>query len=206
MMAGSHPDDAFLLSYVEGELGDAERAAVEEHLAGCARCAEDVELARQGAAALRGAPALEGPDGIPMPELPERRRLLTPARRRFVAVAAPVAAGLAIVAGIATVATLGGSGNGGGNEGAGGAAATHASSQEASGGQTQADQGALKTKAPFARRVEGPPRDVARTLREHGFEARARGGHVVVRTDRKRDLARTLSSLPSGGVRIVVRP
>ena len=204
MMVGPHPDDAALLSYVEGELAEAERAAVEQHLADCARCADDVELARQGAAALRGAPALDAP-ARPLPDLPERRRLVLPASRRFLAAAAPIAAGLAIVAGIATVATLGGSGNGGGGAG-GEAAVTAASSEEGSGEQAPADQEASKAKAHAARTVAGPPRDVARTLRDRGFEAQAFGGRVVVRTDRKRDLARTLSSLPPGGVRIVVRP
>jgi anti-sigma factor RsiW len=50
-----------LSAYLENDLGASEHAALEEHLAGCATCAADVEGLRETVALLRGLPDPEPP-------------------------------------------------------------------------------------------------------------------------------------------------
>ncbi len=53
-----------LSSYLDGELSAEERAAVEEHLAGCAACREELELLRATLDALHDLPVLPAPGGF----------------------------------------------------------------------------------------------------------------------------------------------
>jgi anti-sigma-K factor RskA len=63
-----------LEEYVTGELGEAERAAVEAHLGGCAACRDDLAGLEEAAALLRlGVPRVEPPPAL-------RRRILVAAR------------------------------------------------------------------------------------------------------------------------------
>jgi putative zinc finger protein len=55
----THPDD-LLAEFEDGTLADGERAVLERHLASCARCREQVELARAAKAALASAPDAVG--------------------------------------------------------------------------------------------------------------------------------------------------
>jgi hypothetical protein len=65
----SHPEDQ-LAAYVDGTLDPDERAVVDAHLATCARCREEVALARRASAALAG---LRAP--VPVPADVGRRAL-----------------------------------------------------------------------------------------------------------------------------------
>ena len=58
-----HPEE-LLAEYVEGSLSDADRAAVEEHLGGCARCREEVGLARDARDAVATLPQLSAPPDL----------------------------------------------------------------------------------------------------------------------------------------------
>lgn len=55
-----HPDEQ-LAAYVDGSASPAELDAVDAHLAGCALCREELELARSARSALSALPQLEGP-------------------------------------------------------------------------------------------------------------------------------------------------
>ena len=55
-----HPDE-LLAGYVDGSATPGERRIVEEHLAGCATCQEEVELAGAARAALVALPELGAP-------------------------------------------------------------------------------------------------------------------------------------------------
>lgn len=59
----SHPD-AHLAEYVDGTLPAPRRAEVEAHVAGCARCREEIALATAGREALRAAADVPVPAGI----------------------------------------------------------------------------------------------------------------------------------------------
>jgi hypothetical protein len=61
-----HPEE-LLAGYVDGSATAHERAAVDAHLASCARCREEVDLARGALAALRTLPELESPWGGALP-------------------------------------------------------------------------------------------------------------------------------------------
>jgi anti-sigma factor RsiW len=58
--AVDHPDE-LLAGYVDGSATPGERAAVEAHLASCAQCREEAELASAGRTALASLPDLEAP-------------------------------------------------------------------------------------------------------------------------------------------------
>ena len=60
-----HPEE-LLADYVEGTLDAEPRARVEDHLAGCNRCREEIELATDAQSALRSLPELDAPSGIPL--------------------------------------------------------------------------------------------------------------------------------------------
>lgn len=207
MMAGTHPEELTLLAYVEDELGAAERAGVEAHLAACERCQGEVAGARAGRDALRAAPLLELPDGA-------RERMFVrlppaqgehPVARRRLAVALPLAAALAVLAGVVAFATL----PGGGNDRSGGGAA---------GGSAESIGAAAKSPAPqdsggatsgkiyrsVLDSVQGRPARVARALRADGFDARVEDDAVVVRTTRVEALKRALARMERGGVPVRV--
>ncbi|MGH2673916.1 MAG: anti-sigma factor family protein, partial [Actinomycetota bacterium] len=58
-----HPDE-LLAEYVEGALGPEDRSRVEEHLAGCHRCGQEVLMARNARGALASLPELEAPPDL----------------------------------------------------------------------------------------------------------------------------------------------
>jgi hypothetical protein len=89
-----HPDQ-MLAEYVDGTLRPEGRASVDAHLAGCARCREEVALARSAREQLADLPELPAPAGL---ELALRRR--APRRPwRVWRAAAPIAAAAVLVAG-----------------------------------------------------------------------------------------------------------
>jgi len=106
-MTDQHPEE-LLAAYVDGELDDAERRAVEAHLAACARCREDVELARASVARLRALPELEAPAGAASRALAEAsgggRAAAAAARPPRWARWIPAAAAAVLVAVVAVVA------------------------------------------------------------------------------------------------------
>jgi hypothetical protein len=67
-MNQDHPEE-LLAGYVDGALGTKERAVVDAHLASCARCREEVELAGSARTALRGLPEAKVPLGVTGPVL-----------------------------------------------------------------------------------------------------------------------------------------
>jgi anti-sigma factor RsiW len=59
----THPDD-LLAGYVDGDLGERERAKVDAHIATCERCRADVRSARVARDRLTSAPPVETPGGL----------------------------------------------------------------------------------------------------------------------------------------------
>lgn len=221
MMAGGHPDDLTLLAYVEGELPASARGALAAHVAGCPTCAGTVHLLETSREALRSAPLLELPEARRrevLDRLPERRErlgFLEPFRHGLMR-AVPALVALLLIGGIVALATQG---RGGGDQEAGGdaaleagggetaeeAAPTEAAPNKGGGeGQTATDARMLKALGPPVARVQGPPRAVARRLREAGFQAVVRAGAVVV-TGQAAAVRSALESRPRGGVEVYVR-
>lgn len=92
----THPEE-LLAPYVDGALDPDERAAVEAHLAACARCREEVELARRAVRALSALGEEPVPLGLTAPVLARARRAAEPAwRRRGWAVGLAAAAALVL--------------------------------------------------------------------------------------------------------------
>ena len=69
----SHPDD-LLADYVDGTLAERERAAVDAHLTGCARCSAEVRQAEAAKAALSELEDVPVPFGVTGPVLAEAGR------------------------------------------------------------------------------------------------------------------------------------
>ena len=90
-----HPEE-LLADYAEGSLGADEHAYVEEHLAGCDRCREELELATEARGVLRSLPDLDAPSGIP---LAVRRRARGGTASRTLRVAGIAAAASIVAAG-----------------------------------------------------------------------------------------------------------
>ncbi len=86
----THPED-LLAAYVDDALAPAERAEVEAHLGACARCREEVALARRAVAALAALPEEPVPLGVTGPVLAEAGRRAAPRRSRWVAALAAAA-------------------------------------------------------------------------------------------------------------------
>jgi hypothetical protein len=123
-----HPDD-LLAGLADGTLDEPDRARVESHLASCADCRRELDLARRGAAAMSTLPALDAPPGLTRGVVDRARPARIP--RRWALVAAPAAA--AVVALAVWAAVAGGGGGGGGSvasgaSGGGGGAAVQAES------------------------------------------------------------------------------
>jgi Putative zinc-finger len=95
----THPDE-LLAEYVDDALSPEGRAQVEEHLAGCARCRDEVALSRHAVAQLGRLSDRAAPSGVASAAVRESRRTKRPAAaaraprwHRF----APVAAAAAVV-------------------------------------------------------------------------------------------------------------
>ena len=92
-----HPEE-LLADHVEGSLDADARAHVEEHLATCERCREEVELASAARTALQALPELEAPSGIPL-GIRRRARRATSSRVQRVA-------GIAVAASVLAAGTI----------------------------------------------------------------------------------------------------
>jgi hypothetical protein len=102
-----HPEE-LLADYVERTLGADDRARVEEHLATCERCRDEVQLAGQARAALLSLPELEAARGIPLAVRRRTRRAPTQTQSRTLRVVGAAAVAAALVAGgIFAVSNLG---------------------------------------------------------------------------------------------------
>jgi anti-sigma factor RsiW len=209
-MAGMHPEELELLSYLEGNLDDTRRGQVASHLETCERCAQELRAVEAGRAALRSAPMLELPPErleAMLTRLPSRAATPPGVIRR----ALPVAAALAAVAALAGGAfVLGTSGEGG--DDAAGVAQDEASDAGGGGEAAATTDGSTTDKrqsAPStgkAALVAGSPTNVARRLRRDGFDARAVNGRVIVRGATAAEVRKALETLDTGPVRVVVRP
>jgi hypothetical protein len=219
-MAESHADEITLLAYVDGELRDDERQAVEGHLETCPTCAEEARRLEAARDALRASPLLELSE--------ERRHAIVgflPARKeawsffaplRRLGPALPAAAALLMVAAFVALATQL---PGGGDDESGGEAAMateEAAEDRAGGGETtgapeaEEDDGerlegaeALKSAEPVAR-VAGPAGEVVRLLRENGHPAFVRDGSVVAIGD-EHEIRTELARRARGPVRVFAR-
>jgi Putative zinc-finger len=216
-MAESHADEITLLAYVDGELRDDERQAVEGHLETCPTCAEEARRLEAGRDALRASPLLELSEErrhAIVGSLPARKEawsFLAPLRR--LGPALPAAAALLMVAAFVALATQlprGGDDDSGGEA----AMATEEAAEDRAGGgeataapEAEGDEGegaeALKSAEPVAR-VEGPPGEVVRLLRENGHPAFVRDGSVVAVGD-EREIRSELARRARGPVRVFAR-
>jgi hypothetical protein len=220
-MAAQHPDELTLLAYVEEELTAVERGTLAAHVAACAECAERVRLLEAGRQALRAAPLLELPEArrhAILRRLPERRdwrsflEPFTVGLRRAV----PALAVLVLVAGIVAFATqvdVGGDDEEAeqpaqvaeeGAEGGGEAesAQTDAAREQEAAGDEEAP---LFEGATLARRVQGPPGEVAGLFRRIGYPAEVRDGAVLVTADTVEEIRVLLEPRADGPVAVYVR-
>jgi predicted anti-sigma-YlaC factor YlaD len=111
----THPEE-LLAGFVDGTLGDAERAVVDAHLQTCETCREELELARTAKTALATLPEVPVPFGVTGPVLAEagrrfEHRAATRGRIQW-ALGAGVAAALVLV--VALNLNLGGANREGG--------------------------------------------------------------------------------------------
>ena len=123
----THPDD-LLADHVDGTLSDRERAVVDAHLETCARCRDEVELARRAVRALGDLEDVPVPTGVTGRVISEARaNLPTTSRKDPSRWLAGLAAAAVIVGVIAVALTRGGGSDADlatGAEGASGAAAS----------------------------------------------------------------------------------
>ena len=96
----THPEE-LLAGYVDGNLSNTDRAAVESHLAECGRCSREVALAGGARTALRSLTEVPAPQGVASKALEEATGVRpavggTPRWYRFGGIAAAVAAGLLV--------------------------------------------------------------------------------------------------------------
>jgi anti-sigma factor RsiW len=208
MMDGAHPHELDLLAFVEDELPEPRKAAVAEHLAACAACAESVRQLETGRYALRSAPLLE---------LPEKRRAAALAglparpvrtgwswRPRLVVPALATAAVVAVAVGVVLTGDVD-------REQSEGAAKATLTAEEGAG----QDEGAAAPEAATTdmsralsgdevASVEGPPAEVARLLRRRGFDAYVADKAVGVRDADPDAVRRALVGRPAGPVPVIV--
>jgi anti-sigma factor RsiW len=203
MVTGTHPEDADLFDYVEGELPAERRAELEVHLASCSTCAEQVALVQAGKDVLRESQLLHLPPAqreAILTSLPTQRR--APGRspaispRRLFALLAPVAA----VAAVVVVLVSSGVFETSGDDQAGGAAAG-ATSQL----QTEDQAGGAEAAAPVMK-VAGPATTVADELRRKGIRARVVGNSVEVRDATRGEVQQALKNRRTGRVEVVLIP
>ncbi|HTG47233.1 MAG TPA: zf-HC2 domain-containing protein [Actinomycetota bacterium] len=114
----NHPDD-LLAPYVDGALPTAERNAVDRHLATCARCRREVELAGGASRALRALPPVQPPADLLGPAIeaaerntaeraPEVAPLRPEARPRWIGwAAAAVSVAAVLVLGVTVLPRVG---------------------------------------------------------------------------------------------------
>ena len=92
----THAGD-LLSAYLDDELGDEERVAVDTHLATCGDCRDELTAVQSAAVAIRSLPALDVPPGlVPAPASWKKRRRW----QAFGAVGAGAAALVALVVGV----------------------------------------------------------------------------------------------------------
>jgi anti-sigma factor RsiW len=203
MVTGTHPEDADLFDYVEGELPAERRGELEVHLASCSTCAEQVALVQAGKDVLRESQLLHLPPAqreAILTSLPTQRR--APGRspaispRRLFALLAPVAA----VAVVVVVLVSSGVFETSGDDQAGGAAAG-ATSQL----QTEDQAGGAEAAAPVMK-VAGPATTVADELRRKGIRARVVGNSVEVRDATRGEVQQALKNRRTGRVEVVLIP
>lgn len=72
----NHPSE-LVSAYLDGELSGAERVQLRDHLAGCGRCARELEETQQVRAMVRSLPVIELPVGL----VPEADPVVVPLRR-----------------------------------------------------------------------------------------------------------------------------
>ena len=122
----AHPEE-LLAGFVDDTLPAEERASVERHVAGCARCAEEIALAARARSALQALPVLEAP-GLTVQDLHVVTPITKARRWDRVAWGAGIAAAAALVVvfaltalhpshGTTGAADVGGKANGAGHEG-----------------------------------------------------------------------------------------
>jgi putative zinc finger protein len=161
-----HPDQ-MLAEYADGALGPEDRATVDEHLAGCATCREELALARSARERLADLPELPAPAGL---ELAVRRQAPSGPSRVW-RVAAPIAAAAVLVAGgIIVVSRLGGPEVRDVAGGAGGGGEPVAPQQAPEAAESAAGDRTLAALAPAPRYSESgadyAPADLATVARE----------------------------------------
>jgi anti-sigma factor RsiW len=209
-MAELHPSDIELLEYVEGDLAEADAQRVRDHVAACETCARELEESGRTRELLRSAPTLRLPEcrlSEIVTTLPRQEAVSSDVRsfirskRRLFLVVTPAAAALAAVVIAFAVSS---SGDESGQQEAGGAAAAQTA---ADGGAKESLEAAptLDQAAPVVR-VEGPPREIVRILREAGFSARRDSGTVIVTGAEAAKVKKALADRPRGSVPVVVTP
>ena len=110
----THPEE-LLAPYVDGSLDASERAVVDAHLAACARCREEVELARRAVAALAALEDEPVPLGLTAPVLARAARRPEPWwRSQRWAVGLAAAAALVLAGALVLPQVLRGPGGGSG--------------------------------------------------------------------------------------------
>jgi hypothetical protein len=204
VMAEEHPTELTLLAYVEDELGAEQRASVASHLAECETCAADVAAVQHGRDAVRAAPLLELPSGArerAIATFPEQETVSRGPARRWLAVVTPIAAALALVGGTATLVLT----TGGGDDESGASGEAALTTDDSAGSDAAGAEGGGSTgPGPATDRAVPEARELARDLRQKGFDARVDRGTVVVRTSKKAALERLLADYPRDAVRVRV--
>jgi Putative zinc-finger len=100
----THPED-LLSDYVDGTLGEDQRAVVDAHLQGCATCREEVSLAREAVTVLASLEEVPVPFGVTGPVLADAGRRFE-RRRRVAWERLQWSAGLAAAAALVLVVVL----------------------------------------------------------------------------------------------------
>lgn len=198
MVAETHPHDIELFEYAEAELPEARRDEIAAHLATCALCAEQVQLATAGREALREATLLELPEvrrEAILRNLPARDRVPGERRGFFSKQLVAGIAALLVVAALAAVLVKTG---GKGMESSAGATGGAAKATATSGGGAESAQAADL----FA---SGPAEEVAADLQRKGFKASVQQDRVVVHGATKAAVREALADRGLGDVEVVVK-
>jgi anti-sigma factor RsiW len=208
-MMDAHPDELDLLAFVEDELSETRKAALAEHVAACAACAESVRRLETGRYALRSAPLLELPEEqreAVLAGLPARHvRRGWSWRPRLVVPALATAAVVALAVGVVLTGDFGRDDSGEAAKATGTAVEEGAGQEDAGAGAPEAattDMRALSGSEVAT--VEGPPGEVARLLRRRGFDAFVADKAVGVRDADPDAVRRALVGRPAGQVPVFV--